>query len=169
MTEGHVYIATKAILTRVSATLVAGQPPSGTDHLPVVEIKDPARVLKGSRGAFKPDLIAWFEPHLFVIECKPKRSIADIAKLHEVLDSPERLYLLHHELTQRGILMRSGITLSAQAMAQYVIGAIAYHEARQQEERVAVIGVDGTDGRGVIVYPRITNGTFENNRQILLP
>lgn len=103
MREDLVYLLTKEALKTAGWTVVAGQPSSGTDHLPVVEIKEPMREGNGSLGAFKPDLIAWHHPWLAIGECKPKFDEGDVSKLRNILSSQRRLDELRKELALRGL------------------------------------------------------------------
>jgi hypothetical protein len=107
--EDEIYVAAKALLRKEGWRLLAGQPPAGSDHLPVVEIKDPLREGLGSRGAFKPDLIAHRSGTVLICECKPLYDRRDEAKLLSVLSSPGRLAELELELRSRGLWARHGI------------------------------------------------------------
>lgn len=104
MREADVYICTKDALRARGWVIVAGQPPGGTDHLPVVEIKDPLNLLKGSGGAFKPDLVAWYRPWLLIGECKLAPDASDVRKLRAVLADPARKVAFAAELRGRSIL-----------------------------------------------------------------
>lgn len=101
--EDLVYIRTKRILQSHGFTIIAGQPPRGTDHLPVIEIKAPGGRPKGSGGAYKPDLVALRTPWLLLGECKPEEDLGDIAKLREILGSDERRMALEAELACRNL------------------------------------------------------------------
>ena len=71
LSEEEVYNGAKRILTKNNYVLLAGQPPRGVDHLPVVEIKSGTNKEKGSKDSFKPDLVAYKDNILLIIECKP--------------------------------------------------------------------------------------------------
>ena len=71
LTEEEVYNGTKKILIKNNYTLLGGQPPRGVDHLPVIEIKSGLNREKGSKDSFKPDLVAYRDGILIIIECKP--------------------------------------------------------------------------------------------------
>lgn len=107
MSETRVYLLTKRYLRGAGWEIVGGQPPNGTDSFPVIEISSPSVTEKGSKGSFKPDLIAvrrsdWV---MTIIECKPAYSQPDVQKLAEAI-LPDRLKLLYRELNQRGIPRR---------------------------------------------------------------
>lgn len=65
--EKSVYNGTKNWLLNNGFSILAGQPPRGVDHLPVIEIKNPTGE-KGSRDAYKPDLVAYKDEMFFIIE-----------------------------------------------------------------------------------------------------
>lgn len=105
LTEEEVYNGTKNWLLNNGFSILAGQPPRGVDHLPVIEIKNPTGE-KGSRDAYKPDLVAYKNEVFFIIECKPKYDFGDNNKLHNVLSSHERLFYFYRELQQYKLLAK---------------------------------------------------------------
>ena len=124
LSEDIVYVGAKRWLRANDWVVLAGQPPSGCDHLPVVEIKSPEQFGKGSRGALKPDLIAAKGDALLLVECKPAFSEADAAKLRAIMEDSARVTLLFAELRQRGLLEKAGWTPSTSVTR--VHGALAH-------------------------------------------
>jgi hypothetical protein len=119
MNETEVYIATKTALKQMGLKLIGGQPPNGTDSFPVIEIADPSISSKGSKGSFKPDLIA-FCPNrqkVIIIECKPKFSLSDVKKLLQTAIK-NRLELLAQELRQRGFEKKHGLVIESAGISQ---------------------------------------------------
>jgi hypothetical protein len=106
MREDEIYILCKSFLREEGWKIIGGQPPRGTDHYPVIEIKSDSNASKGSLGSFKPDLVAIKEGYVLLCECKPTFDPTDVAKLHEVLQSQSRINQLSLELTQRNLLHR---------------------------------------------------------------
>ncbi len=104
MREDEVYIYTKNWFNSKKINIIAGQPPSGSDNIPVVEIKDEKNHNKGSRGSYKPDLIAINENNLVIIECKPIYNEEDYFKLLSVKFNEERKIKLYEELKLRGLI-----------------------------------------------------------------
>lgn len=102
-TEEQVYLWLKKYVVREGGYLIGGQPPSGTDHLPVLEIRDPQNLEKGSRKSFKPDLVFLLGRVIFIVEIKPRFSAADRKKQLELLLSPERMDMFWLELKLRKI------------------------------------------------------------------
>lgn len=101
MKEEEIYVAVKWWLKRESWDVLGGQPPSGTDHLPVIEIKDDLQAQRGSLGAYKPDLVAMKGFVVALIECKPNYDLNDHQKLNDVLSSWRRLRSLWNEICLR--------------------------------------------------------------------
>jgi len=121
-----VYVLAKRGLLLSGWTVLGGQPPRGTNHLPVIEIKDPLRSGKGSRGAYKPDLVAWFPPHhLLIVECKPTHDNPDAVKLRAILADEARQRELWGEISQRGLLRRADIETPDFEMVIF-LGALAH-------------------------------------------
>jgi hypothetical protein len=105
----NLYIALKRFLLLRGARIIGGQPPSGTDHLPVIEIKSsPAATQSGSLDSFKPDLVVSEGNLMFVIEIKPRFSLGDARKLQELMQSEARQKAFWAELSQRNIKNESG-------------------------------------------------------------
>ena len=109
MREDEVYRASKKWFVDQEFQLLAGQPPRGTDRLPVVEIKAPNGKGKGSLGSFKPDLIVANSNVVLIVECKPRYDKGDVEKLLSIRDDLRRLDALVSELRQRRLFERRGL------------------------------------------------------------
>ena len=107
MSEDEIYVYTKEWLIKKGYEILGGQPPNGSDDFPVVEIKKERNQDKGSKGSFKPDLIAKNSQEILVIECKPKYDEDDEEKLNQVLASNKRQQLFIEELLQRKLITES--------------------------------------------------------------
>ena len=112
MNETEVYMATKIALKQLGLKIIGGQPPNGTDSFPVIEIADGDILDKGSKGSFKPDLIAFhaMTQKIVVVECKPEFSMSDVDKLHQ-MKTVQRLLLFSKEIKQRGFERKYGIII----------------------------------------------------------
>ena len=124
MNEDEVYVLAKKALRDEGWMLLAGQPPSGCDHLPVVEVKDPARDGLGSGGAFKPDLIAHRDGVILICECKPVYSASDEQKVLGIVNNQSRLAELEDELETRNLWRRHEISRPREGFVWR--GALAY-------------------------------------------
>jgi hypothetical protein len=140
--EDEVYIEAKKALVARDWTLLAGQPPAGCDHLPVVEIKDPLRRALGSRGAFKPDLIAHKGGVILICECKPLFDADDEAKLIAVLADGKRLQELEEEMKGRKIWQRHQIRRPESGFL--FRGALAYAGAYVDSALLSITFVNGS-------------------------
>ena len=124
--ETQVFIAIKDFLIENDWRLLGGQPPSGTDHLPVIEIRDPLFKGKGSKGSFKPDLIAWKDRLLMVLELKPSYSQSDRRKINLVLQSPDRINSLWESLIERNIDLGPEGMVAVARHGSKVVGGLGY-------------------------------------------
>lgn len=153
--EEAVYIAAKRWFRANYWSIIAGQPPSGCDHFPVVEIKDPEKRELGSRGAFKPDLIVIKDRTILVTECKPQHSDADAEKLRAFLQSAARRRLLYEEITQRRLLVKRGIAMTYAEFDAGLAGVLAHSPPEQPQPDLYVLLVHPDDaGRDSLLPPR---------------
>ena len=132
LTEEEVYNGTKNWLLKNGFSVLAGQPPRGVDHLPVIEIKNPTGE-KGSRDAYKPDLVAYKNDEFHIIECKPKYDLGDDIKLHKTLSSPERLFFFYRELQQYKLLAKINYSRPFEIFSSQVRGMLANSEGYHSE------------------------------------
>jgi hypothetical protein len=151
--EDEVYIGTKKLLEAEGWILLAGQPPDGCNHLPVVEIKSLMREGIGSKYAFKPDLIAVKGTLVLIIECKPDRSKADEEKLRNILNDQKRIEALFNEMQQRHLLRKHRIELDIGTFSKWVRGALAHSGEKKPIEGLYCIVVRSIEGSGWILPP----------------
>ena len=126
LNETQIFISVRNYLLENDWQVIGGQPPSGTDHLPVIEIRDLKNKGKGSKGSYKPDLIAWHESNLVIIELKPSFNQPDRDKINEVLNSPERTRSLWESLIQRNISLGKFGNISEVQGNSRVVGGLGY-------------------------------------------
>lgn len=153
LTEGEVYLGAKRILKEHDWRVLAGQPPSGLNHLPAVEIKWEDREGIGSKGALRPDLIAAQEPKLMLVECKPTFHQGDADKLRSILADPVRIDALLGEMSLRGIFQRGGLPAEHDIWREDVCGALAYSQSVRTQEDLWTILVEDRDGTGELLPP----------------
>jgi hypothetical protein len=101
--EMTLYIDLKRFLRSHEWEVIGGQPPSGTDHLPVLEMKTHVGAVKGSKESYKPDIVAYKANQLLIVEIKPSYSASDNSKLLSILEEPTRLETLWAEIETRKI------------------------------------------------------------------
>lgn len=126
LNETQIFILVREYLLGNNWQVIGGQPPSGTDHLPVIEIKDPMYKGNGSKGSYKPDLIAWHDSMLFIIELKPHFNKRDREKVNQVLNSPERIGSLWESLIERNLTLGKYGKISEVRENSRVVGALGY-------------------------------------------
>ena len=110
-----------------------GQPPSGSDHFPVIEIKGQWGTMKGSQASYKPDLVCFKKGLITVIEIKPAFSKSDVDKLRDFISTPSRVRNFIDELAQRRVTHSPGLVANRELLEAYQIEvAIAYAGAQGQ-------------------------------------
>jgi hypothetical protein len=134
--EMDLYISLKRYLKNSGWEILGGQPPSGSDHIPVVEVKLNHGLEKGSRQAFKPDLLALRDNQLMLFEIKPNYSQSDFEKLIAVLDSDQRIRALWLELRERKVRDTLGRFLFDYRDEIVIHCALAYEGQYRQVPRV---------------------------------
>lgn len=153
ISETGIFISVKSHLLEQGWYVLGGQPPSGTDLLPVIEIRDPTHTGKGSKGSYKPDLVAWHDSKLFVIELKPQFDQPDRDKVNSVLDSPERISSLWQSLIQRNITLGDYGTINDVRDSTRLVGGLGYGGAEVEHPELWRFFVN--DGK-----VEVTPGTF---------
>jgi len=138
--------------------ILAGQPPNGTDRFPVIEIKDPNSALKGSKYSFKPDLVVANDEKLFVVECKPSYSEADVSKLIAISDDSGRRHMLFIELKDRKTLehgnLNGGYSIESD-FNERLDYCIAYAGIYTREDRVCSLVLKEETGAGTMYRGRL--------------
>ncbi len=110
MREDQIYIYSKKWFSFNNYKILAGQPPSGSDNIPNIEIKDPKYNYKGSKGAYKPDLIVANNNYIIIIECKPLYDEKDMRKLLDIEQSSQRKINFYKEIISRGLLKKNNLS-----------------------------------------------------------
>jgi hypothetical protein len=139
--EMQIYQKVKQFMSTGGWHIIGGQPPSGTDHHPVIEIKDPDNLHKGSKGSLKPDLIALFENFLYVVELKPSWNATDREKLLGFLDNQRRIDAFYSELSARNIRSKEAQLISSLRNKLEVVGALGYAGSLRPDKALATFHV----------------------------
>ena len=111
MTEEEVYQGSKNYLVRMGYS--------------VFEIKD-VNPERGSKFAYKPDLVAYKDGCFVIIECKPTFNYNDYLKLKSVINSPTRLWKFFCELRQYHLMERVGYMGSFEDFSASIQISLAY-------------------------------------------
>lgn len=95
ITESYIHVAMREFLKQEGWLLIAGEFPNGSDdELNVLSISDPSVAKdhspdprRHSRGEIIPDLVAYKNEIVLIIEAKPKYSLDDKDKLTDLLSN----------------------------------------------------------------------------------
>jgi len=115
--ENRVYQLSKEYLLERNWLILGGEPPGGTDHLPVIEIKDPTYLGKGSKGSKKIDLIGFKNEFFLLLELKEQFSKTDIEKLNEIVESKKWRKAFINALEDKKIIAKNKLEIST---SQYI-------------------------------------------------
>jgi len=154
MKEDEVYIGSKIFFRNESWLILAGQPPNGCDHLPVVEVKKPKRQGIGSLGSYKPDLVVAKNNVFLLVECKPNYHSGDAEKLLSILKDSARIELFYNEIQQRRLFNRRGIKVDLSEFEAGLWGALAHSGPAGQEEELIDLRVRSIHGDAEVLLPR---------------
>jgi len=157
MRESLIYIKAKAWFTLNGYTAIAGQPPNGSDNIPVVEIKSGGNSAKGSGGSYKPDLLVCNESHFWIVECKPKFCRLDELKLERVLSDRDRIGLLFRELLQRKLFEKANLQASypdAEILASKIRLCLANSAVVSPRTVVYNLSLESSSDQAVMIAPR---------------
>jgi hypothetical protein len=163
MKEEEIYIATKAWFKKKDYLILGGQPPGGTDHIPLIEIKDPNYSEKGSKGSYKPDLIVGNKENIIIIECKPDYDLGDEKKLKEIINSDERKIMLFKELQQRHLLKNDLIKnydLNEENFKSDLRYCLSHAGETMALDSIATLRVKSVEGEGILIQPKISKYTI---------
>lgn len=134
--ESEVYLAIKQWLRKKNWLVVGGEPPGGTNDIPVIEIKDVTHAKKGSKGSRKIDLVAFRNGYFLFIECKPSFSQSDINKLNEVVSEKKWRIAFIRALIEKRIDQR--LLLTSEELFRYadnlqlLIKAVAFSQSNKK-------------------------------------
>ena len=157
MNEDQIYISTKLWFKKNNYIIIGGQPPSGSDTIPVVEIKDKSNQDKGSKGSYKPDLIVKKDNSIVILECKPKFDIGDKKKLLDISDNDQRKKELFIELTQRKLINKDKIIeeIDYSDFLKNIRYCMSFKGGYEMLEKIAILNIFNEDGDAKLVQPKI--------------
>lgn len=112
--------------------VLGGEPPGGTDHIPVIEIKDNSNKEKGSKGSKKIDLIAFKDPFFLLLELKKLYANSDVIKLDEITQSSKLRRAFLDALNEKKVLDKHKIKLETSqylSSSKFFIKSIGYNKS----------------------------------------
>lgn len=128
--EGQVYVWTKRLFRADDWTLLASDPPRGTDA-PRLEIKEPGGVqsLTKNKNAIINDLVYCKNGSMLLIECKDsgRKTAMDIDKLHTLIESRDWRESLITAMSERSLFARDGApSVSAVRNGSALVPVLSY-------------------------------------------
>jgi len=128
--ENVVYQKLKEYLQQHNWTILGGEPPGGTNHIPVIEVRDLLNLEKGSKGSKKIDLVAFKSSFFLLLELKGSYSYSDIYKLNALMKYPSGRQAFLNALIAKGLLKSNNINIDHQqyiASSRYMIKAVGFN------------------------------------------
>lgn len=110
LTEIEIYLRLKLWLREHTWRILGGEPPGGTDDIPIIEIKDSEHKMKGSRGSRKIDLVAFRDSYFLLIEVKTIYSCFDIKKLNKIVAERKWRIAFLNALREKRVFELHGIS-----------------------------------------------------------
>jgi len=127
LTETEIYLRLKLWLREHTWRILGGEPPGGTNDIPIIEIKDSEHKMKGSKGSRKIDLVAFKDSYFILIEVKAIYSYSDIKKLNEIVTERKWRIAFLNALREKRIFELHGIPSLAET--QYLDSTSKYIKA----------------------------------------
>ena len=115
--ENEVYQLLKHHIEKLGWNVLGGEPPGGTNHIPVIELKDPENREKGSKGSKKIDLIGFKNGFFLLLELKEQYSKTDVEKLNEIVESKKWREAFLNALEDKKIITKNKLQISK---SQYI-------------------------------------------------
>lgn len=82
--ETEIYLLMKRWLKDNGWIVLGGEPPGGTNDIPLIELKDIDYTKKGSKGSKKIDVVGHKQGYFLLLELKALFSYSDIKKLNQI-------------------------------------------------------------------------------------
>jgi hypothetical protein len=128
--ENVVYQKLKKYLQQQSWIILGGEPPGGTNHIPVIEVRDSLNFEKGSKGSKKIDLVAFKSPFFLLLELKASYSSCDIRKLNNLINYQSGREAFLNALLAKELLKSNNINIDYRqytASAHYLVKSVGFN------------------------------------------
>jgi transcriptional regulator of met regulon len=128
--ENIVYQKLKDYLQQHSWIILGGEPPGVTNHIPVIEVRDPLNFEKGSKGSKKIVLVAFKLPFFLLLELTASYSSRDIHKLNKLTNYQSAREAFINALLAKELLKSNNIDIDYQqytASAHYLIKSVGFN------------------------------------------
>tara|TARA_B100001121_G_scaffold303499_1_gene317535 strand:- start:498 stop:986 length:489 start_codon:yes stop_codon:yes gene_type:complete len=154
MNEDQIYISSKKWFKKNNFLILAGQPPNGSDHIPVIEIKESLNIDKGSKGSYKPDLVIQKNNSIVIVECKPIFDKNDHNKLSNVINSDDRKKVFFNELVQRKLINKSIQNISYDDFATNLRYCMSFSGKGKNSDKIAFLNIFDGNGNAELIQPK---------------
>ena len=156
MNEDQIYISSKIWFKNNNFIILAGQPPNGSDHIPVIEIKESSNIDKGSRGSYKPDLVVQKNNSIIVVECKPRFDKNDQEKLSNIIYSEDRKKELFKELVQRKLINKDKEQLNYNNFISNLRYCMSFSGENNKLDKICYLKIFDDNGNAELIQPKET-------------
>ncbi len=119
--ENKVYQLLKPYVKNLGWIVLGGEPPGGTDHIPVIELKDPTNTGGGSKGSKKIDLVFFKDNYFLLLELKENFAQSDVTKLDEIVCSDVWRKSFFNAIRDKSIHLKHNIPLTEKDETQYTL------------------------------------------------
>jgi len=157
LSESEIYVYSKRFLRERGWKLIGGEPPGGSNGLPRVEVKHPEKVVKGSEGSKKVDIIAYREGYLLLLELKSTFDGDDVEKLDELVGEQRWRRSLLEACIERKAFERANIsnsTLSERVLSgEALVKGIGLGEYHRVPDEYVLLVLHSASDIDVIVAP----------------
>ena len=129
LNENEVYQLLKPYVQNLGWIVLGGEPPGGTDHIPVIELKDPKNVSGSSKGSKKIDLVFFKNNNFLLLELKENFAKSDVDKLDNIVSSDTWRKSFFNAIRDKSIHLRHNISLTDKDESQYdLIKALGFNK-----------------------------------------
>lgn len=130
--ETQIYILMKRWLQDNNWKILGGEPPGGTNDIPLIELKDVSYTKKGSKGSRKIDFVAYKQGYFLFLELKTIFSYSDIKKLNEVIGETKWHHAFIRTLKEKNIYKELRISTEMEikyaTSDKYYIKAVGFND-----------------------------------------
>lgn len=156
MNEEQIYIFSKNWFKKNNFIILGGQPPSGSDNIPVIEIKNIYNLKKGSEGSYKPDLILQNKNNIIIAECKPYFNKDDNKKLNSIILDDERKKTFFIELKQKK-LFKFGLENDLNKFLLNLRYCQCFSGDHIEQEKIIFLKILNKEGNAELIQPKLNN------------
>jgi len=156
MNEEQIYIFSKTWFKKNDFIILGGQPPSGSDNIPVIEIKNINNLQKGSKGSYKPDLILQNKNNIIIAECKPFFNKLDNEKLNNIIFEDKRKETFFIELKQKK-LFKFGLENDLNKFLQGLRYCQCFFGNYIEQEKIVLLKILDEKGTSELIQPKLNN------------